>query len=93
MADNSKKRQYRKYDTEFKKSAISQIESGRSVQDVSIGLGVSTGLLYKWKEQFGTDKGSAESSEDTRHLEKRIKELEKDNEILKKALAIFTQRN
>lgn len=90
---DEKKRNYRKYDTEFKKSAVSQIENGRSVQDVSIGLGVGAGLLYKWKEQFGNAQGQGVSSPDTKQLEKRIKELEKDNEILKKALAILAQKN
>ena len=42
-------RVYRRYDKSFKEEAVNLLKQGRSVQELSDSLGVSTGLLYRWK--------------------------------------------
>ena len=83
------RRKYRKYDASFKSEAIRQMESGRSVRDLAASLGVSEGLLHRWKKVSKT--GSSAVSSETRQLRKEMKQLREENEILKKALSIFSR--
>ena len=87
--EESKKRSYRKYDAGFKMEAINQIRSGRSVKDVSASLGVGEALLYRWKSEAG--RNTRTQSEEVKNLKKQVARLTQDNEILKKALSIFSQ--
>ena len=87
--ERSKKRGYRKYDSGFKMEAINQIKNGRSVKDLSASLGVGEALLYRWKAEMGRRSGS--QSEEVKRLKKEVSKLSQDNEILKKALSIFSQ--
>ena len=83
------KRKYRKYDSAFKADVVSQIHQGRSIKDLSSHLGVSESLLYKWKSD-AQGRSSVQSSE-LKQLRKELRSLREENEILKKALSIFTQ--
>jgi len=87
----------RKYDAEFKKEVIRMIESGRSVSDVAQSLGIGTNLIYYWvnrsrkKSPVQQTKSADLFDEDKAALHKRIKELEMERDILKKALGIFSR--
>jgi transposase len=87
---NSDKRKYRKYDASFKSDAVSQLKSGRSAKELSQLLGVSESLLYKWKND-STGGRNKEQSEELKRLRRKLKEIEEENTILKKALRIFSQ--
>jgi transposase-like protein len=39
----------RKYDEEFKQQAVALIRNGQSTRSVAEALGVSEGLLHRWK--------------------------------------------
>ena len=52
----SEKKPRRKYDADFKASAVQMILNGRGIMDVSRVLGVSTNLLRKWKSADLTEK-------------------------------------
>lgn len=87
----------RKYDADFKKEVIRMIESGRSVPDVAQSLGIGSNLIYTWVKR-SKKKGSAPGiepdisfDEEKLILQKRIKELEQERDILKKALGIFSR--
>ncbi len=82
----------RKYDDEFKRNAVKKVLDGQSVKSVSQELGVNESQLHKWRRAalaagYGNKTG-AELVEMTA-LRKRIRELEMENEILKKAALIF----
>ena len=85
-----KKRKYRKYDRAFKKDAVSQMNSGRSAKELAQLLGVSESLLYKWKNE-STGGKNKEQSDEIKRLRRQLKEKEEENEILKKALSIFSR--
>lgn len=87
---NTKKRTYRKYDAAFKSDAVSQLKSGRSARELSQLLGVSESLLYKWKQE-STGGRNREQSDEIKRLKRQLKSLEEENEILKKALSIFSR--
>ncbi len=79
----------KKYDKEFKKEAVKRYLDGQSVASISRETGVSEGVLHKWKKEIISDGGEAD--QEKLRMRKRIIELEMENEILKKAAAIFSR--
>jgi transposase-like protein len=77
----------RKYDDEFKQNAVRKILDGQSVASVSRELGVAESLLHKWK-RVKID-GSSELEKEVLELKKRLREVEMERDILKKAALIF----
>ena len=82
----------RKYDDEFKRNVITKVFNGQRVASVSREIGVNEGLIHKWK-RAGLDKGDGVKTgvelANEKALKKRIRELEEENLILKKAALIF----
>ncbi len=82
----------RKYDDEFKHNVVNKVFNGQSVSIVSREIGVNESLIHKWKRAALDNgdgiKSGAEIAE-AAALKKRIRELEQENEILKKAALIF----
>jgi transposase len=78
-----------KYDIEFKKECVKKYLDGQSVASISRETGVSEGVLHKWKRQIIQKNG--EVDKEKLEMRKRILELEMENEILKKAAAIFSR--
>lgn len=85
------KRSYRKYSSEFKLEAVRQLQSGVKASELSVSLGVSESLLYRWKSELNSSGKQRVDQVELKALRKRVKTLETDNEILKKALRIFSQ--
>ena len=93
---------YRKYTLEFKREAVRMMLSRgeRTVEDVAKSLGIATSLLDKWRAKYGATvkvaprigKETAEQLE-IRELRKRVRELEMERDILKKATAFFAKQN
>lgn len=71
------------------------LEQGYSVADAAKSLGVSTSLLYNWKEKHEALKQGVTLEESERdelkRLRKENKELRMEKEILKKASAFFAK--
>ena len=90
--NTSKKR--RRYDAEFKKNILKMIEDGRSITSLSQSFGVSEGLLYRWKSDAKKRKKTWKDDEkdEVKQLRKRLKEVELERDILKKALSIFSRQ-
>jgi transposase len=78
-----------KYDQDFKKECVKKYLDGQSVASISRETGVSEGVLHKWKNQIIQKNG--EVDKEKLEMRKRILELEMENEILKKAAAIFSR--
>lgn len=75
--------------------------NGRAVSEVAQSLGVGENLIYRWKSRYkakalastgGTATGPVVVSEAEQALHRRIRELEGERDILKKALAISSQQ-
>ena len=83
---------WKKYDDEFKRNALKKVFDGQSVRSVSQELGVNESIIHKWKRTAlsqGDGIKSGTALAETEVLKKRIRELEMENEILKKAALIF----
>jgi transposase len=88
------------YTKEFKEGAVRLVtEQGRTMSDVAASLGVSAWSLSRWikaaeqqgKDAFRGNGNRSESEQEIFELKRRIKELEQEREILKKAAAYFAK--
>jgi transposase-like protein len=77
----------RKYDDEFKQNAVRKIFDGQSVASVSRELGVAESLLHKWKK--AKLETSSDLEKEVLELKKKLREVEMERDILKKAALIF----
>jgi transposase len=77
----------RKYGNEFKQNAVRKILDGQSVASVSRELGVAEGVLDNWKKL--KIESSSDLEKENLELRKRLKEMEMERDILKKAALIF----
>lgn len=97
MESTPVQRSRRKYDADFRKDVLRMIERGRSVPDVAVSLGIGSNLIYQWlkrskKKEAPTGEAAGVVFDDEKAvLQKRIRELEMERDILKKALAIFSR--
>lgn len=87
------------YSEEFKASALELLDSGMTQKQVCEDLGISKSSLQLWVNKhratvhgFVPAENSAELAEQTKML-KRIRELEQENEILRRAAAYLSQAN
>ena len=87
-------RKQKNYDNVFKQTILKLHENGKSLKELSREYLVSTQSIGAWKKaskKIGTEKGKDIAYEELLELRKKIKDLERDNDILKKGLAIFAQ--
>jgi transposase-like protein len=77
----------RKYDNEFKQNAVKRILDGQSVASLARELGVGENLLHKWR-RAKLESGSDVEKENL-ELKKKLREVEMERDILKKAALIF----
>ena len=81
------------YDEDFKKSIVTLFQNGKSQSQLSKEYGVSLSAINKWVRLYSTVKtedGEILTAKQIKELQKRLLQLEEENLILKKAIAIFT---
>ena len=83
----------RKYSEDFKKTIVILYESGKTYADIKKEYGISSSTLSGWVKKYSQvkiDDDTILTSQQIKALQKRNAELEEENLILKKAIAIFT---
>lgn len=89
----------RRYDPDFKREAVRMVvEEGLKVREVERNLGITHGVLKDWVQkhrdhQDAAHRGqiAAESPEaELKRLRKENERLQRERDILKKAVAIFS---
>jgi len=90
----------RQYTKEFKQEALELCEQDNmTVVQVARDLGVPEGVLYRWRQVARRDGADAFRGKGNRtpeqarlaELERKVKVLEMERDILKKALGIFAK--
>ena len=86
-----------RYTEEFKRQIIDLYLSGKPVKELADEYGLVEQTIYKWKKLYATtikvDENQTISLKEYQDLQKKIRELEMENEILKKAIAYFAKLN
>ena len=86
----------KKYDEDFKKTIVTLHENGKSQSELSREYRVSLSAISRWVRLYSTvktDDGEILSAKQVKALQKRLAQLEEENLILKKAIAIFTPQS
>ena len=100
MKENPKRKVVKRYDAEFKRSAVEMIiHGGRPLSQVARELGVSEASLHLWKKAQlaamepaqvdGQQMTPQEMAKVIRRQHKEIEWLRRQREILKKAMSIL----
>ena len=81
------------YSPEYKKTLVTLYQSGKTYAQIKNEYGVSSSTLSAWIHQFSEVKIDDETiltAKQIKELQKRNAQLEEENLILKKAIAIFS---
>jgi transposase len=90
---------HRRYDPDFKREAVRMVvEDGHGVREVERNLGITYGVLKGWVQKHRDHQDAAhvgliatESPEaELKRLRKENERLQRERDILKKAVAIFS---
>jgi transposase len=88
------------FDVTFKKMIVDRYETGVSVSQLIEDYDLKEPSVYSWIKLYGSDKprGNAGknnndiSNNDINQMQRRIKQLETENETLKKCITIFSRK-
>ena len=91
MAHNGKR-----YTEEFKQQITDLYLAGKPIAQLAEEYGLVEQTIYKWKKLYApsieVDENQSVSLKEYRELQKKMQQLEMENEILKKATAIFARK-
>jgi transposase len=102
---DEQKPHYRKYTEEFKLEALELLKSsGKTARQIERDLGITPGLLVKWRDRYQVITREAEQAHlelsdmeaakrEIKRLQRRLAEVEEEREILKKTINIFSRKS
>jgi transposase len=85
------------YPEEFRREAVELVRGGRSIKDVAQSLGCSEQTLHVWVKRYQLDHMErddglrSDEREELRLLRRKVRRLEEEKEILKRATALFVR--
>jgi transposase len=86
----------RSYAPEFRRRVVELVRGGRPVGVVAAEVGVSEATVYRWRQQDRVDRGERPGLSSVERVElaqarRRIRELETELEITKRASVLFAE--
>ena len=85
----------RTYDEDFKKMIVELYNNKKPASEIVREYGISSSVLYKWIKEYSpieAEDGTVTNNKEIQKLKKEMNKIKEENEILKKAIAIFTQK-
>jgi transposase len=89
------KRNQKQYTDEFRNTLVELYNSGKSLADLSREYGISKSTVTVWinkSKPIVVDKDKTITTAEYQQILKKMVRLEEENEILKKATAIFARK-
>ena len=86
----------RRYDQEYKDMIVELFKSGMSLAELSSEYGIAKSTINGWVKDVKEIRVSDDevmTLKEVKALKKEIARIKEENEILKKAMAIFATRN
>ena len=84
------------YDETFKKNIVALHQNGKTQTELSKEYGISVSAISRWIKLYSevrVDDNTVMTAKQIKELQKRNAQLEEENIILEKALAIMTPRS
>ena len=90
------KKEYAKHDEEFKKMIVNLCETNKdkTMSDIAREYSLTRTSITQWRKKYGTittSTGETTSNDEILKLKKELQQVQLENEILKKAVAIFSK--
>ena len=86
----------RRYDQEYKDMIVDLFKSGMSLTELSSEYGIAKSTIGGWVKdvkEIKVDENEVMTLKEVKALKKEMARIKEENEILKKAMAIFATRN
>ena len=86
----------RRYDQEYKDMIVDLFKSGMSLAELSSEYGIAKSTINGWVKdlkEVKIDENEVMTLKEVKALRKEMARIKEENEILKKAMAIFATRN
>ena len=86
----------RRYDQEYKDMIVDLFKSGMSLAELSSEYGIAKSTINGWikdVKEIKIDENEVMTLKEVKALRKEMARIKEENEILKKAMAIFATRN
>ena len=86
----------RGYDREYKDMIVELFKSGMSLAELSSEYGIAKSTINGWikdVKEIKVDENEVMTLKEVKALKKEMARIKEENEILKKAMAIFATRN
>ena len=86
----------RRYDQEYKDMIVELFKSGMSLAELSSEYGIAKSTINGWIKdikEIKVDENEVMTLKEVKALKKEMARIKEENEILKKAMAIFATRN
>lgn len=93
MTHNVQQKQSQKVQWGVQKTIVTLYQSGKTYSEIQKEYGVSSSALSNWVRKYSqvqVDDDTLLTAQQVKALQRRNAELEEENLILKKAIAIFT---
>ena len=86
----------RRYDQEYKDMIVDLFKPGMSLAELSSEYGIAKSTINGWVKdvkEIKVDENEVMTLKEVKALKKEMARIKEENEILKKAMAIFATRN
>ena len=89
-------KEYTKHDEEFKKMIVNLCETNKenTMRDIAREYGITRTSITHWRKKYGTiitSSGEITNNDEILQLKTQLQQVQLENEILKKAVAIFSK--